>query len=109
MFSPGWTEMVILGFIALMLFGKRLPEVARSLGQGFVEFKKGISGFENEMKSSIYSEPAPRPSTKRTNRVDEDLRPTGEKFEAPPEPATDEAAPANAENPPATDENSDKT
>lgn len=109
MFSPGWTEMVILGFIALMLFGKRLPEVARSLGQGFVEFKKGISGFENEMKSSIYSEPAPRPSTKRTNRVDEDLRPTGEKFEAPPEPAAEQPPATPPENSSATDENANKT
>ncbi len=33
-------ELMILGMIALLLFGKRLPEVAKSLGKGIVEFKK---------------------------------------------------------------------
>jgi sec-independent protein translocase protein TatA len=37
-------EWIIIGVIALLLFGKRLPGVARSLGQGIVEFKKGIKG-----------------------------------------------------------------
>ena len=35
-FSPGLPELVIFGTIALLLFGKRLPEVARSLGKGIV-------------------------------------------------------------------------
>ena len=35
---------IIIGVIALLLFGKRLPGVARSLAQGIVEFKKGIKG-----------------------------------------------------------------
>ncbi len=40
--APGLPELLIVGVIALLLFGKRLPEVARSLGQGIVEFKKGV-------------------------------------------------------------------
>jgi TatA/E family protein of Tat protein translocase len=39
--APGFPELIIFGTIALLLFGKRLPEVARSLGKGIVEFKKG--------------------------------------------------------------------
>lgn len=38
----GWMEMVIIGAILLILFGRRLPEVGKSLGQGIVEFKKGL-------------------------------------------------------------------
>ena len=38
--SMGPMEMVILGVIAVLLFGKRLPEVGRSLGKGLVEFKR---------------------------------------------------------------------
>ena len=41
-FSP--QDMLIVGVIALLLFGNRLPSVMRSLGQGVTEFKKGLEG-----------------------------------------------------------------
>ena len=36
----GW---VVILFIAILLFGRRLPGVARNLGQGINEFKKGLN------------------------------------------------------------------
>jgi len=39
---PGHLEMIIILVILLLLFGRRLPEVARSLGDGIREFKKGV-------------------------------------------------------------------
>ncbi len=54
-FSPGPMEMVIIGAIAVLLFGKRLPEVGRSLGKSIVEFKKGIHGIEDEIDSAVTS------------------------------------------------------
>ena len=42
-------QLAVVGLIALLLFGKRLPEVMRSLGKGITEFKKGMSGLEEEM------------------------------------------------------------
>ena len=39
---PGPMETAVIGLIALLLFGRRLPEAGRSLGQGIKEFKKGI-------------------------------------------------------------------
>ena len=52
MFGIGTTELLIVGFIVLILFGSRLPGVMRSLGQGVVEFKKGVQGIEDEKESS---------------------------------------------------------
>jgi sec-independent protein translocase protein TatA len=37
------TDILIVGIVALLLFGNRLPSVARSLGRSLVEFKKGMN------------------------------------------------------------------
>ncbi len=47
--APGLPEIIIVCVIGLLLFGKRLPDVARSLGRGVVEFKKGVQGIEDEV------------------------------------------------------------
>lgn len=44
LFLPGNWEIWILLLIALLLFGHRIPGMARSLGSGIVEFKKGLKG-----------------------------------------------------------------
>ena len=51
-FSPGPMEMVIIGIIAVLLFGSRLPGVGRSLGRGLIEFKKGLNGVEDDEPTS---------------------------------------------------------
>jgi sec-independent protein translocase protein TatA len=45
----GLMEMIVVMGIAVLLFGKRLPEVGRSLGKGIIEFKKGLRGVEDEL------------------------------------------------------------
>ena len=42
----GPLELVIVMVIILLLFGNRLPSLMRSMGQGLVEFKKGMQGIE---------------------------------------------------------------
>ncbi len=49
---PGWGELLVLGIIGLLIFGKRLPEVGKNLGRGIVEFKKGLSGIEDQVRNS---------------------------------------------------------
>ena len=80
-FAPGPMEMMIILVIAVLLFGKRLPEVGRSLGKGIVEFKKGIRGIENELDSASSS------STSQTSHHEDDVddhdEATAPKFEPP--------------------------
>jgi sec-independent protein translocase protein TatA len=45
----GPTELIVVGFVALLIFGNRLPSVMRSLGKSVTEFKKGVAGIEDEM------------------------------------------------------------
>lgn len=49
--NVGWTELVLIFLILLLLFGSRLPEVGRSLGKGIKSFKDGLSGIGDESKS----------------------------------------------------------
>lgn len=57
MFSPGPMEMLVVGMVALLLFGNRLPSVMRSVGRGITEFKKGVQGIEDEVDSAVRSNP----------------------------------------------------
>jgi sec-independent protein translocase protein TatA len=89
MFGIGSSEMVILFVIALLLFGKRLPEVARSLGKGMMEFKKGLAGVDDEIyaaSSRASSVPQSRPTA-----IDNREEATAPKFEPPKFEPTDAA------------------
>ena len=68
MLGLGGMEWIILIVLGVLLFGRKLPEVGRSLGKGIVEFKKGLKGLEDEVDSSSAAAPraespaeAPRP------------------------------------------------
>ena len=60
---PGGMEWLVIAAIGLLIFGKRLPEVGRSLGKGIVEFKKGLKGVEDEV--SQVDERIPDPAARQ--------------------------------------------
>ena len=41
-------HLLLIAVVVLLLFGNRLPQVMRSLGEGVVEFKKGMQGIEED-------------------------------------------------------------
>ncbi len=74
---PGPTEMIIIGIIAVLLFGRRLPEVGRSIGQGIKQFKSGLAGIEADVNTAA-SQP------RRSSQYDDDKEEaTAPKFEPP--------------------------
>jgi sec-independent protein translocase protein TatA len=60
MFNMGMWEILIVLGIMLLLFGKRIPGIARSMGQGILEFKKGISSAEEAESTQTREETPPR-------------------------------------------------
>lgn len=47
-FGLGPMELAVFAVVLLLLFGSRLPGMMRSLGKSVVEFKKGVSGIEDD-------------------------------------------------------------
>ncbi len=78
----GLLEMMVVMGVAVLLFGKRLPEVGRSLGKGIIEFKKGLRGIEDGFDISSHSTSHrydDRPRTSTSDHVETSVP----KFEAP--------------------------
>lgn len=73
---PGGSEWIIILIIGLLLFGRRLPEVGRSIGQSIVEFKKGLKGVADDVEqasnqSSRPQQLADRSSTESMRQMDQ--------------------------------------
>ncbi len=43
MWAPGPVEMVVIGFVAILLFGNRLPKMISTMGKSIGEFRKGLT------------------------------------------------------------------
>jgi sec-independent protein translocase protein TatA len=79
----------VLAIVGVILFGRRLPEIGKSLGKTIVEFKKGMHGLEDDMDLGVGSKPAAPPQSAPSDAI-QPVRPpqrvaaTAPKFEDAP-------------------------
>jgi sec-independent protein translocase protein TatA len=81
--DPSPSTLLILGVIAILLFGERLPEVARSVGKGFMEFKKGVRNIQDDLEGAINSATSIETHSRYEEPADREEA-TAPKFEPPP-------------------------
>ena len=70
-FSPGMPEILLVLAVILIFFGaKKLPELAKGMGQGIKEFKKATRDVNNELERAIDDQPthSPPPSQQITEQ-----------------------------------------
>lgn len=83
----GFHELLIFGTIAIVLFGKRLPEVARSLGSTYRQFREGLADFQRQMDVTNMASTSTTTRWTPPAREPEDRQaPTAPKFEPPGAP-----------------------
>jgi sec-independent protein translocase protein TatA len=83
----GGQEILLLLVLGILLFGRKLPEIGRSLGKTMVEFKKGMKGIEDEVSENPQPRAALEPEpVKPPQRVTPST--AAPKFEDAPAPTT---------------------
>jgi Tat protein translocase TatB subunit len=88
MFGIGWQELIIIAIVALLIVGpKKLPDLAKTLGKGFKEFKNATDGITENLKESLKEDEKP----KEDPINDAAQSPKSEMEEAKKEPSGNEA------------------
>ncbi|HUO06695.1 MAG TPA: twin-arginine translocase TatA/TatE family subunit [Phycisphaerae bacterium] len=62
-------DMLVLAGIALLIFGRRLPEVGKNLGKTIVEFKKGLNSSTDSTEEAVEEEEEVRPAKRPVQRL----------------------------------------
>jgi sec-independent protein translocase protein TatA len=61
MFGIGMQELILIAIIALIVIGpKKLPDLAKTLGKGFSEFRKAADGITDDLKQTMQNDEKPK-------------------------------------------------
>ena len=83
----GYQELLVIGVIAVLLFGKKLPEVARSLGGSYREFRRGLTELQSSIQFDANDDRRDQPSdysSSAPDSMDDVDQPTAPRLEPPP-------------------------
>lgn len=93
MFGLGFSELIIVGVVAILLFGKRLPDVARSAGKYYADFRKSLVDIQRSFNVNEFTSldspalPARRSSQPIEHNDREEV--SSPRFEPPPASASE--------------------
>ena len=101
MFGLGMQELFLVGVVALLLFGQRLPEVARTAGKYYTQFRRQLTDLQAQMSMSDthYSNTSSSSSSASSSTTPAETYDDYEVATAPkfvPPPAATAAPPAEA-------------
>ncbi len=65
----GVPELIVLLLLGVLLFGRKLPDIGRSLGKTVTEFKKGFTGVEEEITTTSSARAVEPEAVKPPQRV----------------------------------------
>jgi sec-independent protein translocase protein TatA len=90
----GLWEILLILVVALIIFGQRLPDVAKQLGKGFMEFRRGLRNLEDEFeytdtwpaRRELPPPPGPDPGEGDAGTGEEPEKDTPPPGEGPPDP-----------------------
>ncbi len=93
----GWMEMTIILVIGLLIFGRRLPEVGRSIGKSIVEFKRGLRDVTDDIDRESRRPDDEKRYDDRPALADADDRRVSRSDAREPAPRSEPAAPSAAQ------------